>query len=398
MPTFIYQAKNEKGQIVSGTVDAQNERTASQLLWENKLRVITLEPKPIVPQLALFNRVSVTEKSVFARQLSTMISAGLHLTNALNICIVQTRNRRLKDVLVTVIRDVEAGYSFSSAISKHPDVFDRVFVAVVKAGETAGKLDQVLLSLADRLEKDAEFRSKIRGALAYPAFVFVMLLVVGTIMLIKVIPQIKSVLEESGVPLPWATRAIIATSNFLQKGWWGVLLAIILIVILVRMYLKTERGSKWWGNFVLSMPVFGDLNKSIIMTRFTQTFGLLVKTGIPILDALNSLADVMDNEMYKISLYKAARDVERGIPLSVPITKDKLFPPIISQMIGVGEQSGSLDTILDRLGSFYENSVEDRTKTLGALIEPIIIVLLGIAIAILILAVLMPIYSMVQTV
>jgi len=394
--TFIYQAKNEKGQIVSGTVEAENERTATQVLWENKLKVISLSPKPVLPAFSFLGRVKVVDKAIFARQLSTMVSAGIHLTAALNVCVNQTRNKRLQDVLGDVIKDVEAGYSLSSAMAKHPDVFDRVFVSVVRAGETTGKLDLALLSLADRLEKDAAFRGKVRGALIYPAFIFTVLIAVGALMMIKVVPQLKDIFKESNAQLPWATRAVIWTSNFLAAGWWWVLLGIILAVVAFRFYIKTEKGMQWWNNVLISFPIFGGINRDIIMARFTRTFTLLIKTGIPILDALNALADVMDNEVYKRSLYKIAREVERGIPLSVPLAKDKNFPPIIAQMVGVGEQSGSLDQILDRMGVFYENSVDEKTKTMGSLIEPIIIVILGVGVGILIFAILMPIYQLAQ--
>ena len=394
MPTFIYRAKNDKGQIVSGTVEAKNEHQGSQVLWENKLKVISIEPKPLVPQFSIFNHISVAEKAIFARQISTMVSAGLQLTAALEVCRNQTTKQYFKDVLKLVIQDIEGGYSLSSAMSKHPDVFDRVFVSVVKAGETAGKLDQVLLSLADRIEKDASFRGKVRGALIYPAFVFCVLIVIGALMMVKVIPQIKDILTESGVQLPVATRMLIWISDFLVRWWWLCSIVVVGLVFAYRYYIKTEAGAKKWGAVSIKIPLLGNLNKQIIMTRFTQTFALLIKTGIPLLDALYSLAEVMDNEVYKRSLYHIASEVERGIPLSVPLSKDKNYPQIISQMVAVGEQSGSLDKIMERLGQFYENTVDEKSKTVGALVEPVVIVLLGVAVGVLVFAVLVPIYQM----
>ena len=396
MPIYIYQAKNEKGQIVTGTVESENERQATQLLWENKLKVIRLEPRPIVPSFGYFKRVKVSDKAIFARQLSTMVSAGIHLTAALSICLVQSRNKRLKEVLETVKRDVEGGYSLSFSLSKHPDVFDRIFVSVVGAGETTGKLDQVLIALADRLEKDASFKSKIRSALIYPIAVFSLLIIVGTLMITKVIPQLKQIFEESQAKLPLATRAVIAAADFLTKGWWAVILGLVVIFFGLRFYIRSEKGSKWWNNLLISFPIFGDLNKSIIMARFTRIFALLVKSGIPIIDTLHILAEIMDNEIYKKSLYKIADDVSRGIPLSTPLSKDKNFPPIIGQMVGVGEQSGALDQLLDRLGIFYENTVDDKTKNLSALIEPLVIVILGVGVGIMVFAILMPIYQIAQ--
>lgn len=398
MPTFIYKAKDQKGQIISGTIVAKNEQEGSQVLWDHKLKVLSIDPKPIISSFNLFNRISVSDKAVFARQLSTMISAGIHLATALNVSLAQTRNNRLKIVLRQVIQDVEGGYSLSSALAKHPDVFDRVFVSVIKAGESAGKLDMVLNSLADRIEKDASFRGKTKSGLIYPAFIFVVMIVIGVIMMINVIPKIKSILEESGGQLPIATRILIGVSDFLAVYWWAALIAVVVIVFGLRFYIHSENGAKWWGNLMIRLPIFGVLNRYIILARFTRTFGLLVKTGIPILDALYSVADVMDNDIYKRSLYRVAGEVERGVSLSVPLAKDPIFPPIVSQMIGVGEQSGALDKILDRLGIFYEDIVDERTKTISSLIEPVLIVILGCGVAVLVFAVLMPIYGIAQNV
>ncbi|MCX6806959.1 MAG: type II secretion system F family protein [Candidatus Berkelbacteria bacterium] len=396
MPTFIYQAKNSKGQVVSGTVDAESERVATQALWENKLKVISLSPKPIIPAFNFLRRVSISEKAIFARQLATMVSAGVHLPKALNVCLNQSRSKRMQEVLAQAIQDVEGGYSLSSAIAKHPDVFDHVFVSIIKAGESSGKLEQVLVSLADRIEKDASFRSKVRGALVYPIFVFCVLIVIGALMMLKVIPQIKGIFEESNVQLPLITRILLGLSDFLVHYWWIVIVGIVVLAVLVRMFLRTERGQTLWNTIIISTPGIGGLNKAIIMSRFARTFGLLVKTGIPILEALNSVADVMDNEIYKKAVLKIALDVERGIPLSVPLSKDPRFPPIVSQMASVGEQSGALDQIMDRLGIFYENIVDEKTKIIGSIIEPVVIVLLGVAVGMLVFGVLMPIYQIAQ--
>lgn len=396
MSVFSYQAKNERGQIVSGTVDAENEKSASQILWENKLKVISIAPKPTLPFVNFFNRVSITDKSFFVRQLATMISAGLHLSQALTICSEQTKRRRLKEVLDLIIKDVEEGYSLSSALSKHPDIFDPIFVNVTKAGEASGRLEQALLSVADRLEKDARFIGKVKASMTYPIFVVVMILVVGIIVMLQVIPQLKSIFQESNVSLPWTTKAIIATSDFLLKGWWGIILGIIVVFLVFRAYLKTEEGGKWWGNTILHLPIFGELERSLLMTRFLKTFSLLVKTGIPLLDCLHLLSGIVGNEVYRTSLYRIGAEVEKGVPLSTPISQEKIFPLIAGQMIKVGEQTGKLDEVLERLGNYYEDDVDKRTQEISDLIEPIVIVILGIGVAIMFAGVLMPIYQIAQ--
>ena len=396
MNTFVYQAKNEKGQVVSGTVEAENEKAASQALWESKLKVIALSPKSVLPLFSLFNRVSAVEKSFLVRQLAVMVESGLHLSRALRISLEQTKNRRLKEILEVVVKDVEEGSSLSSSLSKHPDIFDPIFVSVIKAGETSGKLEAAFRSMADRLEKDTKFISRVRSAMVYPIFVVCMIVIVGIIVMIKVIPQLKSIFEESSVSLPWTTRAIMFVSDILIKGWWAIIIGLVIAYLLIRIYLRTEEGAKWWANTILKIPIFGELERSLLMTRFLKTFSLLVKTGIPLMDCLHLLINVVGNESYKKSLHKIAAEVEKGIPLSTQLSKEEVFPSIVSQMIKVGEQSGKMDEILDKLGDHYEEDIDNRTQKIGDLIEPVIIVILGLAVAILFAGVLMPIYQIAQ--
>ena len=400
MTTFLYKAKNREGRMVAGTIEAKNDQEATQILWENKLKVIDLIPKSQNESFfsSLFNRVSVTEKAIFARQLATMVSVGIHLTTALNVTLAQTRNARLKSILKQVIQDIESGYSLSTALAKHPDVFDKVFTSAIKAGEAAGKVDTILLSLADRIEKDASFKSKVRASLIYPAFVFVILIIIAIVMMVKVIPQIKTILEESGGQLPLATRALLFLSDILSSYWWLLLILLLIFGVGLQFYLKTPSGKRQWGNLMVKIPLFGNLNRYAVLTRFAYNFGLLVKTGIPILDALYSVAEIMDNDVYRKSLYKVAQEVERGVSISVPLSKDPLYPPIVSQMVAVGEQSGTLDKILERLGEYYQNIVDEQTKTLASLIEPVVIVMIGGGVGVLVFAVLLPIYSIAQNV
>lgn len=396
MATFVYQAKDQKGQIVTGTVEAESEASASQILWENKLKVLTIQPKPVVGTIGLFGRVSVIHKAFFARQLATLISAGLPLAESLRICYTQTKNKRLKEALELVAKDIEEGLTLAAALSKHPDVFDEIFISVVKAGEISGKLTESLISIAERLEKDSRFRAKVISAMIYPIFVLCAIFVVGAIVMIKIIPPIKSIFEGAHVKLPWTTRMIIGMSEVLAKGWWALIVGFIAVFLAVRAYIKTENGRRWWSNFILAIPIYGNLSKSLLLTRFLRTFTLLSKTGIPLIDALHLLTRVVDNNLYQLALYRVAADVERGIPLSVPLASEKIFPSIISEMVKVGEQSGKLDEMLERLGNYYEEQVTDQTSRIGEIIEPVIIVILGIGVGILFAGVIMPIYQMAQ--
>ncbi|MFH1749777.1 MAG: type II secretion system F family protein [bacterium] len=399
MPNFEFEAKNPEGQIVTGKVSADNRQMAEKILWQNKLAVIQIVEKNISWIDALIGAlglVSVRDISIFTRSLATMLESGFPLLEALGVLALQTKNKALENAISTIISDLTAGESFSSALSKHDKIFSRVYISVVKSGEKTGKLPLVLNNLANGLEKDYAFSSKLKGAMSYPIFLVGAMTIIGAIMMINVIPQLQEIFKDAGAELPWTTLAIIYTANFMRDYWWIFFPAVIGGIVGLVWYLRSEAGKPYWSMLQLRIPVLAPLNQLIYAARFTRTFGLLNETGIPILEALDITSDVMNNTIYEETLKGAAKEVERGIPLSTPISRSSFFPIIIGQMMRVGEKTGKLDKILNSLATFYEAEVDTRVKTISSLIEPILIIVIGIAVAIVVFGIIVPIYNLAQ--
>jgi len=397
MGKFLYKAKNDKGEIVSGTVEAPNESAAERVLYKNKLFVTELKADNVFFARSIFKRkVSLRDKAVFARQLATMIESGLPLTKSISIQISQTDAEHLKNIYQEIYTDLEEGHAFSTALSKHPEAFDQVFVSVVKSGETTGNLEVVLKQMADRYENDYTFISQIKSAMYYPIFILVALLVIATYMLMKVIPQLESLFIQSGAELPWATSALLAISRFLVSKWWIVLVAIVIIVYLVRLWINTDQGKKTINQWQIQIPGVKDLSESIYMSRFARVMEMLIQAGVPILDALKISSTTINNVIYKESIEEMSTEVERGIPLSVPLQRDRVFPSLVGQMVGVGEQTGKLDKIMGKMGAYYEEESGRKIKTVSSLVEPIILVIIGMGVAFLVFAILLPIYNIAQ--
>ncbi len=329
-----------------------------------------------------------------SRQLATMLSSGIPLIESIKVLLVETKNITIKEALIQISADVEGGLSFSSAIEKHPKIFNNIFVAIVRSGEASGKLEDVLLQLAENAEKENALVGKIKGAMVYPIFVVVAMIGVGILMMVKVMPQLRSIFAESKAELPVATKVLIAMSDFMVHFWWLVVFLMIAAVVALILYVKTPLGARILNTLQVHIP--GGFAEGIYMARFTRTMSMLIKSGLPIIEALTITADVMNNVLYGDELKKAISDVERGLPLSTPMSQTGLFPKIVSQMVLVGEQTGRLDQILERLAIYYEEEMEEKVKGLSSLIEPVIIVVLGVAVAFLVMAVLMPIYNISQ--
>ncbi|MCL5795572.1 MAG: type II secretion system F family protein [Patescibacteria group bacterium] len=344
--------------------------------------------------LSFFNRVSIKEKAFFARQLATMLESGLTLDKSLEIITTQTKNQYFQKALKAILQDMEEGSPFSVAIAKFPKIFDRIFINVVISGEAVGKITEALKRLADQIEAQDNFISKVRGAIMYPAFIVVAMIAVMVLMMVKVVPELKSVFAEAGAQLPWSTKVLLGISDSLTNFWWIYILAIIALIILFRFSLKTD-----WMQYVISKMEInfpGGIARDIYMTRFSQTLGMLLKAGTPIIEAINITGEVMNNKIYKEKLQNAALQVEKGIPLSSPIEKSTIFPLIVSQMILIGEQTGRMDTVLEKLAQYYENESDGKIKTLSSLLEPALMVLIGLAIGFLVFSIILPIYQLAQ--
>ncbi len=398
MPVYSYIVKNPAGKTINGTVEAPNPILAGDILRERKYVVISLAEKKegglLQGILQHFRGVTIGEKTIFARQLATMVSAGLPLTNALEILRVQTESERMREVLGGMISDVQGGSSLAKSMVKYPDVFGKVTVSLVEAGEASGKLDVLLNQLAENMEKERDFQSKTRGALVYPVVIGVVMIAVFILMMVFVVPRLTALYEDIGAELPLPTRILIGISKFLVGGWWAVLILLGVVGFGLYKYLQTEKGKYQFANFTFKLPIFGKLNKEKELARFARTLGLLVGAGIPITQALEIVAAAMANILYRDAILAAEKEVEKGIPLSVPIRSDPNFDPLIAQMIAVGEETGKLDEVLDKVAGLFESQAEQLAKNLSTALEPVILVVLGVMVGGLVLAIITPIYNL----
>lgn len=357
---------------------------ATDVLFRRKLNL----------NLPFTNRVTLKERAFFARQIATMLSSGIQLTQALNIFNLQLRNHYFKQALEELLKDLEEGKTFSQAAARHPRIFNELFVSVIQSGEASGKLDNVLLELSRQLEEEQDFVSKIRGAMTYPAFIIVVMIVIGGIVFIKVIPQLSQIFKESNVALPWTTALLIGISEFLVKYWYILIFGILVAIFVLRFVINTEEGRLYWHRLLISDPLH--LGKDIYMTRFTRTLSMLVSSGVPIIRAVEITSNVLNNKIYQQALDVVTEELERGIPMSQPLSENPDFPALIPQMILVGEQTGKLDQILDKLASYYENETNIKIQTLSSLLEPMIIVIIGIGVGFMVFSILVPIYNIAQ--
>ena len=346
---------------------------------------------------SIFSRVTLKDKVFLARQLSTMLGSGLAIDQCFKVIMSQTHKPVLRNIYQAIVYDIEQGNSLSYAISRHPKAFDPVFIAIVRSGESSGKLDVVLSQLADRLELSSEFNSKVKAALMYPAFLLIMMIFIVILMMVFIVPQLKTVFEESNVSLPVTTRAIMALSKFTTTYWWIEVIVAVFLILFFYFFFRSSRGGSIWDRLKIKLPILKDLYTEIYMARFCRTMSMLMNSGVPIMETLAISADVIQNRLYTQSLKSVTAQVERGIPISVPLQKDKLFMPIVPEMIMVGEQTGKMGMILTKLAEFFEKEVDVRIKGLASLIEPVVIVIMGIGVGFLVFSIIYPIYSIAQT-
>jgi type IV pilus assembly protein PilC len=396
--SFAYYARDSKGNPKKGLVEAVNRNQAAQILKERGLVVISLKEKRenllSLVRRRLLSRVGMTDLVNFTRQLATMINAGLVITDALTILKNQTENPNMMLVVDSVQRDIEGGKSFSESLSKNPRVFDPIYIALVRSGESAGVLDKILLRLADNLEKRKALASKIKGAMVYPAIIVSGMVLVATVMMIFVIPELLGLFQEFEATLPTSTLILMAVSNFMVRAWWIVLILIGAAVWVFRRYRKTKMGELKVDSLISSLPVIGKLRRSLMLSEFTRTFGLLIEGGVLVVESLNVARDSVGSAVYKKAITESARDVERGTALAVALARAEVFPPLLPQMISVGEETGKLDEVLLKIATYFEQEAEVLIRNLTTAIEPIIMILLGIGVTFLIVAVILPIYNL----
>lgn len=400
---FIYQAKTPSGGHVEGKIDAPSQEQAVLLLQQKDLLVLSLTPEQTrlfnVDLLSFFNRPSRQDVVVFTRQLATLIDADVPLLESLEILARQSEKESFRKVITTVGSSIEGGATLSIAFAEHERVFDRFFTSLVKIGEISGKLQESLLYLADYLERSSDLNSKIKGAVFYPVFVLISLVVVAIIMMTTVIPQLLTIIKDAGATeLPLPTRMLIASSNFFQHYAIPVIFGLVLAVTAAYYYVKTERGRLVFDRFKISIPRFGRIIRDLYLARIAETLATLIHSSVPILDSLQITADIVGNAVYRNILLEAHKNVQGGGTLSSVLANYPEFPMLVSSMIATGERTGRIDAMLGNVVKFYRTEGETDVRNLAQLIEPILILILGVGIGLLVAAVLLPIYSLVNTV
>ena len=400
MPLFAYTASDVNGNKKTGTVDARTRELAVGLLKGQGLYVIELAEKrdSIFNKIGFISNVPQNEIVQFTRQFSTMISAGLPISRALDVLSAQSANKQLRKMLMEILRDIEGGSSLSMALSRHPQAFPPTYQALVRAGEASGKLDEILKRLADTMEKQRELNSKFKAAMIYPSIVFLAMIGVFVIMMIFVIPKLADMYESLDVELPAMTQAMISLSDFFVENIVVMFILAVIAFIGSRYFLKTESGKEVISNVFFNLPVFGKINRQKEITDFTRTLALLIASAIPIVEALNIVAGVMKNKHYSEAAYEAATAVEKGNALSEYIKTNTIFPPLLGQMASVGEETGQLDEVLDRVANYLEGEVDHSVKGLSAALEPVILIMLGSMVGFLIVSIITPIYKITSSI
>ena len=401
MQSFKYQARDPAtGKKISSEVQADSIQSASRLIKQQGLTVIDVTPSSessngILNRIT--NRITTKDKVLFSRQLSTLINAGLPLVQSLRNVSSQTQNKALQAIIGKIIVDIEAGSAFSVALSKYPKVFNEVFVSLVAAGEVSGTLDKALERIANQQEKDAEIISKIRGAMVYPAIVIVVMIAVVGFMIVTVMPQVEKIYADlPGANLPLITKILLAVSNFTIKYWYIVLIVLALSIFFTTRWARTMGGKKAIDKTKMKLPVFGPLFMKVYMARITRTGTTLVASGVPLIQMLEIVARAVDNVHIERSVRKAIDKVKGGKSLSDALRGDPNFLSLVPDMIHIGEESGSLEDMLAKTADYYEKEVDNQIKTISTIIEPILMVLLGIVAFTIVAAVLLPVYGLVN--
>jgi type IV pilus assembly protein PilC len=405
MPEYAYTARTPDGKLKKDRFRTKDEKTLAEYLKNQGLILTSSKEIKKGGKFSLrgiadrFGRVPSVQKIFFTQNLSVMIRTGFSLALALNTLGQQTSNKKLKSVIEEVKQDVENGVAFSTALTKHPRIFSELFVNMIAAGEASGKLDEVLVYLTNQMRKEHSLIAKIRSAMMYPTVVVVAMVGIGVVMMITVVPQITSIYSESALTLPLPTRILIFTSNLMTHQGIYILIGVIALSYAFLRFKKTKKGKHLWDSFLLKMPLLGSVIKKINMARFTRTLSSLLKTDIPIVQTFQIISKTLGNSLYGESMMEAAESVKKGITIvRILEKKPKLFPPVVTQMIAVGEESGTLDTISEEIANFFEEDVDQTMTGLSSIIEPLLMLIIGGVVAVVALAVLMPMYGLVQAI
>jgi type IV pilus assembly protein PilC len=400
MPTtYEYKVRDRTGNLVSGQLVGDSEGLVMTKLREMGMTPIEVKKANAGLKMEINLRpghVKLKDLAVFSRQFATMVNSGLPILRALSILSDQTANKELQKVLVQVRLDVEQGASLSGAMERHPKAFKDLYVAMIKAGETGGVLDNVLLRLADNIEKEVELRRKVKSAMTYPVVVVLLVMLILSAMLLFVVPQFKSIYAQLGGKLPLPTQLLLSVSNALRTYWYVFLVLIFGTAFAFRRYKRTDRGRAQVDAVKLRIPVFGGLFHKTALARFSSTLGMLLRSGVPILQALEIVADTVNNKVISRAVGDVQEAVRQGESMAKPLSKHGVFPPMVVQMLAVGEETGAVDTMLDKVAEFYNSEVSASVDALTSLIEPLMIAIIGGAVGAAVIALYMPMFNIIK--
>ncbi|MDR7433834.1 MAG: type II secretion system F family protein [Armatimonadota bacterium] len=399
MAVFRYSARDSSGRVLTGTIEADNEAMVVAKLQEMGFFITRLEEERRRFDLGVafrrFQRIGLRDLTVFSRQFATMVNAGLSIVRTLTILESQTENARLREIIGVVRRDVEEGSPLSDAMAKHPDAFSSLVVNMVRAGEVGGVLDDVLQRIASFFEKDLALRQKVRAAITYPLVVFTFAVGIVLFLVFFILPQFVAFFEGLDLVLPLPTRILMATTRFMTARWYVLLALIVLLVYGFRSYIRTPEGRMWWDRWKLNMPLFGPLVRKVSISRFSRTFATLLASAVPIIQALDVVGRAVDNKVFEKATEQVKSSIREGESISGPLQQSGIFPPMVIHMVSVGEETGNLDGMLQKVADFYDQEVETMLSQLTSILEPLLILFLGVIVGFIVLSFYLPLYQLI---
>lgn len=397
MPRYDYSARDPQGNPIQGLVEAESVDIATDALKDRGLFVLSLEEhkeSALEFEIPFFNSIPIKELVIFSRQFSVLMGAKVPLVQALKTVAKQTQHPRLRRMVLDVANEVETGTSLSVAMAKHPKAFSSFFVNMIRSGETTGRLEDVMNYLADQMERDFDLMTKIKGAMIYPIFIMIGLVIVGFVMMVFVVPKLTATLTESGATLPWTTNLLIGTSSFFKKYAIQIVVAAILGGAAFRWWISQPGGRALWDRAKLKIPVFGPLLLHIYIVRFTRSMSTLIAGGVDIPQSLEICADIVGNEYYRQQILETKKEVSDGNSITTVFLRDRSVPTMIPQMMAVGEETGKLGEVLERLTGFYSRELSNSVSNLVSAIEPLIMLVMGGAVGIMVAAIILPMYNL----
>ncbi|MBC5998007.1 type II secretion system F family protein [Romboutsia ilealis] len=396
MPKFEYRAISPSGEKITGIHESNSKFEITDMLRSNGYYPLKIEEKIESRniEINIFQKITIKDIAIFCRQFYTMLDAGLTVNAALEILAQQTPNKKLKDIIKLVEDDVKRGETLSSAMGKYQDAFPNLLINMIEVGEESGNLDTIMLRMSDQYEKDNKINNKVRVAMIYPSILAVVAALVVAVLMVFVIPSFMETFESMGTELPAITKLLMSISGFISSNILFITLTIVILSVLFRIYAKTEHGMQTIGYLKLNLPIIDKLNEKIIVSRFTRTMSLLMSSGIPMIRSLELIADIVGNKIAEEIILKMRESVVRGEGIYKPISKSNIFPKMMATMVKIGEESGTLDDIMYKTADFYDDELESQIQATSAMIEPILIVVMGVVVGFIVVSIMLPMTSM----